>query len=307
MSKLERLMNLTAELLKASQPISAETIHRRVDGYPEGDIAFHRAFERDKDDLRELGVPLIVAPVPDADPPLDGYMIDEGDYFLPDPGLDPEELGAIALAAQMVQFDQDSASAALWKLGGFESGVDPAPIAAIATDPKLDDLFEAIRERRLVEFTYNDAQRSVEPIRLAHGRGRWYLIAFDRTREAERRFRVDRITGPLTASEPEAYTPRSADASLDREPWEFLNTEPVQARVRIDAERAPQALRRIRPGTPITHEDGGSVVLQLDVNNVAAFRSFVLDFRHYAEVLDPPELRADMVEWLQAIVEGGGR
>ena len=62
--KLERLLNLTALLLDASSPIPAEDIHRQIPGYPEERTAFRRAFERDKEELRSLGVPtqLVIYP-----------------------------------------------------------------------------------------------------------------------------------------------------------------------------------------------------------------------------------------------------
>ena len=71
MDKLERLLNLIAALLETPRAMSAEEIHERVPGYPEDSGAtFRRAFERDKDDLREMGVPLRVETVPGSDPPL---------------------------------------------------------------------------------------------------------------------------------------------------------------------------------------------------------------------------------------------
>ena len=67
--KLERLMNLVAVLLDTMRPLSAEELRDQVPGYPESGTTFHRAFERDKEDLRELGVPLVVEPIPGIDPP----------------------------------------------------------------------------------------------------------------------------------------------------------------------------------------------------------------------------------------------
>ena len=94
-AKLERLMKLTAALLEAVAPLSAEEIHRRVDGYPETDASFRRSFERDKDDLREMGVPIVLETVPGSDPPVDGYRIPKDQYYLADPGLEPDELAAL--------------------------------------------------------------------------------------------------------------------------------------------------------------------------------------------------------------------
>ena len=64
MDKLERLLNLTAALLHAEMPLTAEELRARVGGYPDTKATFRRAFERDKDDLRSMGMPLRVEPVP---------------------------------------------------------------------------------------------------------------------------------------------------------------------------------------------------------------------------------------------------
>ena len=72
MDKLERLLNLTAALLDTEMPLTAEEIWDRVGGYPDAKPSFRRAFERDKDELRAMGMPIEVATVPGADPPIDG-------------------------------------------------------------------------------------------------------------------------------------------------------------------------------------------------------------------------------------------
>ena len=306
MKKLERLLTLTATLLRTSQPLSAEELQRRVPGYPEPHASFRRAFERDKDDLREMGVPIIVAPVPETDPPLDGYLIRDSDYYLEDPGLGPEELAAIGLAAQMVQFGAATADEAIWKLGG--SGVPTAgpagqALAAVPSDPTVIALFEAVRERRTVTFTYNETERQVEPWRLSHRRGRWYVVGFDKTREAERNFRVDRVEGPLQLSEAEAFVrPAGAGEVKDRAPWEFDDSEEIVASILVDADQAGWARSLVGNEAVVDERSDGAIVIEVAVSNVAAFRSFVLGFRHHAEVLAPAELRSEMVDWLRSVI-----
>jgi proteasome accessory factor B len=115
--KLERLLNLTAALLHTSRPLTAEEIRERVPGYPEGLSAFRRTFERDKDDLREMGVPLSIERIEAEERPIDGYRIHERDYYLRDPGLDPDEAAALNLAVSAVRLDGVQGVEALWKLG----------------------------------------------------------------------------------------------------------------------------------------------------------------------------------------------
>jgi len=86
-SKVERLLNLMNVLLDAPRAVSAAQIRAQVPGYADSEGAFHRTFERDKDDLREMGVPLLVEEVSGSDPPIIGYRIRKDDYYLRDPGL----------------------------------------------------------------------------------------------------------------------------------------------------------------------------------------------------------------------------
>ena len=116
-SKLERLLNLTAALLDTPRPLTAEQLRQRVPGYPEDAVAFHRAFERDKDDLRELGIPLRRERVRGR---VRGRSTATGSRprttTCATPGLAPDELAALHLAARVVRLE--GATEALWKLGG---------------------------------------------------------------------------------------------------------------------------------------------------------------------------------------------
>src|SRR3954471_16398747 len=119
-SRLERLLNLTAALLTAPRPLTAAEVAERVPGYPlpAGGPTFKRAFERDKDSLRDMGIPLVLAPIEGVDPPVEGYVIPRDQYELRDPGLEADELAALHLAAAAVELEGLRGSSALWKLGG---------------------------------------------------------------------------------------------------------------------------------------------------------------------------------------------
>ena len=116
-AKIERLLDLIAALLHTERPLTAEQLQERIPGYPEEKDSFKRAFERDKKDLRDMGVPLRIEAVPGSRPPEDGYRIDPEEYYLPDPGLDADELAAIHLAASAVRLEGASAAAGARKRG----------------------------------------------------------------------------------------------------------------------------------------------------------------------------------------------
>lgn len=306
-------MNLTAALLDADRPLTADDIAERVTGYASGKEAFRRTFERDKDELRQLGVPLTVAVVPGTYPEEQGYRIDREAYELPDPGLAPDELAALRLALQAVRVGEQSGdgSEALWKLGGLvEPAAPDAPdaddaVASLPPDPSLVPLFSAVLERRVARFRYASssgaADREVEPWRLEYRRGRWYLTAYDHERGEERNFRLDRISGSVeldaaaTATGPVPSGPAQPD-----QPWSFGPGEAVTAVLRVDAGHARLALDQLGQDS-VMDVDADGTTFAVPVTSWPAFRSFALSFLDHAEVLGPEELRSDLVDWLHTI------
>jgi len=310
MSKLERLLNLTAVLLDTDRPLTAEAIRTRVEGYPEALASFRRSFERDKEDLRSLGIPLSVERVPGADPPVDGYRIAPDDYYLPDPDLDADELAALHLASMAVQVEGLGEREALWKLGGLvdnDAGAVASAMVSMPTNPALVPLFESVTRRQSVRFGYNGEQRTVDPWRLEFQRGRWYLMAFDRDRQAERNFRLDRIDGSIEAvGEPgDASPPQRSRPDRVLQPWEIGESEPTLVRLWVDKARVAWARQQFGPDVVVDDQDDGAAVFTVPVVMWDAFRSLVFEFLEHAEVLEPAELRADIVTHLQTIADRG--
>jgi proteasome accessory factor B len=310
-SKLERLLNLTAALLATARPLTAEQLRARVEGYADNDASFRRAFERDKDDLRSMGIPVKVVEITNTDPPASGYVIDRREYSGKDPQLAPDELAALHVAANLVRLGADT-TGALWKLGGVVDapegstlpggGAGDEPLVALPGDPNLAPLFQAATELRAARFRYNDVDRTVEPLRLSFVRGHWYLAAFDRTRADERLYRIDRIDGEVTIGPPGAFARRSAtSADPHVQSWELGDGDGVRAEVLVDADQAPFAIQQLGEDAVVERRGSGDLVVALDVRNPAAFRSFVLSFLEHAEVLSPPGLRADVTDWLTVI------
>ena len=305
MQKLERLLNLTAVLLHSGRPITAAELRERVPGYPESDTAFHRAFERDKEDLREMGVPLELEPVPGTDPPLDGYRIPRQRYYLPDPGLEPDELVALQLAAAAVRVDGVEGVEALWTLGGAPADADQVEeVAAIPTDPALAPLFDGVSRRAPVTFTYRGEEREVHPYRIGFERGHWYMRGFDTRRDDVRVYRVDRIEGGVDVGRSGAFEvppEEGADPSMVRDGWQLGADPPVRCVLHIDASHVPLALGDFGDEAEIRRLDDGSASVELLVSNRDAFRGLVLTFLDHAEILEPQELRDDIVAWLRQV------
>src|SRR5258708_22208502 len=214
--KTERLLGLAVCLLSTKRYLTAEQIRAAVPGYPEQDDLFKRMFERDKEDLRDLGVPLETGLNPpfDEDP---GYRIRQQAYELPELRLEADEAAVLGLAARVWRRAElaGAAAGALLKLraaGIDAAGLDtsderPAPQGIeprLGTpEPAFGPLWEAVRDRRPVTFSYRAAGRSdpqrreLEPLGVGNRHGRWYVAGWDRGRNATRVFRLGRIAGPV--------------------------------------------------------------------------------------------------------------
>jgi predicted DNA-binding transcriptional regulator YafY len=305
--RFERLTNLVAVLLATPRPLRLDEITERVPGYPPEGESRRRQFERDKETLRELGVPVAVVVTDSFGGTAESaYRIEPSEYYLPRLDLTPDEVGALTAAMAAVQLGTGSAHEAAWKLGGrTHDGTAVPPLAALPVVEALPRLFEAYRRRAVATFAYRGEERRLEPWAIVFRRGHWYAVGRDGLRDAPRSFRVDRIGGEVVVGRPGAFErPAPFDPSrvLADEPWRSGVDAAVEARLLVDADQAPwvsaQPGIEVERGAP--EGTGGAVVVRLAVTNRDAFRSFVLGLLDHAEVLGPPELRAEVTTWLDA-------
>ncbi|MGN6090567.1 MAG: helix-turn-helix transcriptional regulator [Actinomycetales bacterium] len=215
--RTERLLNLTIALLSTRRFLSREEIRRLVPGYPESDEAFERSFERDKDALRSMGVPVETGSNSAWFEDEVGYRIPRAAYELPELTLTAAEMSVLTLAAQAWSSAAlgSAAAAALRKLkaaSGESVGADADEdaltglVPRVATaEPAFAALWQAVRDGRAVRFPYRrsgaaDSEvREVEPWGLVSWHGHWYLVGHDRGRDEPRVFRLSRVTGPPSA------------------------------------------------------------------------------------------------------------
>ncbi|MFI5954256.1 helix-turn-helix transcriptional regulator [Cryptosporangium sp. NPDC051539] len=308
--RTERLVNLLLCLLSTRRYLTAAQIAAIVPGYehdendPKSHEAFQRMFERDKGELRDLGVPLETGTnsVFDSEP---GYRVTRGDYALPEVHLDPEEAAAVGIAARLWHHAElsNAASSGLTKLraGGVDLtdgpplGIEPV----VSVDPALTPMLAAIDVRRAVRFGYRTPrddqprQRRLEPWGVVSWRGRWYVIGHDLDRDATRCFRLSRVVGAVSTVGPaDAYEPPEGldlvaqVAAFDPEP-----TEQKSARVRVRV-GAAAGLRRwadeVRP-----EEDETPELLEADVTGAGAVVTLDDENAPQASVPPPAELDPD--------------
>jgi proteasome accessory factor B len=315
--RLERLVNLVAALLEADQPLTRHELRTRVGGYADDDDAFRRNFERDKDLLRQMGMPLVMEPVDPLQPEgLAGYRIPRERYELPDPGLAPDELAALHLAASAVAVEgawgHSASTTALWKLAGSSAGPDagatitragpPRTVAELPGGERVAVLFAAVAARQRVRLVYRGTERDVDPWRLSYRNGQWYLAGFDHRRSEPRTYRLDRLGAtPQVLGEPGAFARPTGAAGAPPPPWQLGDDEEASAELLVDAIQAEWAAAAVGESAVVERRPDGSVVLRVAVTNRDAFRSFVLGFLDHAEVLGPPAIRQDLVAWLEGL------
>jgi proteasome accessory factor B len=304
---IERILNLLAYLLTADRPITADEIRMTVAGYDqESDDAWRRMFERDKDMLRSLGIPLEMAPT-DAWGVEHGYAVPTADYALPGPGLTDEERTALWLAAKVVRIGGGApGSDVLFKLGGAPPVAAGEPLAADlgGKGEDLAGLFAAVTEQRVVEFDYHDKARTVEPYGLVHRRGHWYLVGPEKPVGTVKVFRLDRLSALIVRDDAAAFARpagfRAGDA-IPEAPWE-AGPDDAEAIVRFDSSIVWWARRQLVGSTTVTELGDGGLEATLRVANPEAFIGWMLSFDDEAEIVAPPELRARLIDRVKGLV-----
>jgi proteasome accessory factor B len=311
--RTERLINLVICLLHTRSFISAERLRETIPGYEDAasDEAFKRMFERDKEDLRDLGIPLETGSLHNWDDEI-GYRITRSNYALPDLTLEPDEAAAVGLAARVWSSAAlgESATRALRKLEAAGVEITPLPeglqpgVGSGSTG--LPVVAEAVREGRLVTFDYRGASdsasagRRVEPWGVVWWHGRWYLVGHDLDREAPRVFRLSRIVGEPRAEGPQGAV--SVPEGIDL-PALVSENDPVagevMARVKVRHDRAIGLRRQ----TVDSNDDGdGWDVVTLPCPDPHRLADQVLGYGADAVILSPAEARAAIVRRLEALV-----
>ncbi len=188
-----------------------------------------------------------------------GYRVDPDAYYLPDLGLEADEQAALNLAVAGVHLGEPIGRDALLEAGrgrrvtasGVAACAPGRPALGRTASRPCPVLFDAVRQRAAVSFSYRGERRHVDAAGLRFRRGHWYLVGFDRDRGEARTFRVDRIDGAPelgpagSAAAPEGF---DVDAAFGRDPWQFGAGEAVEVDVLVDAAESRPGGRRAGRG-----------------------------------------------------------
>jgi proteasome accessory factor B len=318
--RAERLVNLVIALLSTRQYVTAARIRATVPGYEaddgsdRADEAFKRMFERDKAELREMGVPLETGRTSVFDTE-DGYRIARADYELPEIRLTGEEAAAVGLALRLWESAQlaGAAHSALVKLKA--AGIDVDSSRAIPLQPRLDagepafePCYAAARDRRRLEFDYQrpdedtPTRRHVQPWGVVAWHGRWYLVGLDLDRQAPRQYRLSRVVG----------TPKATGPAGAFEPPADLDLAEVVARQVGGQEQL--VVVRARPGTaiglrrhavPLGPADDGDDRLELRTTEPGALADQIAAYGDDVLVEAPAEVRDAVISRLTRLAAMG--
>lgn len=302
----ERLLDLVIALTHTPYRMTKAQIRRQVNGYADATSAesFERMFERDKDQLRDLGIPIVTLTDAAHEDEV-GYRIDTSEYALPPVQFTAAEIGVLSVAAQVWQDSSllGNSRRGLTKLRAVSEEADAeqyAGMTMVGPDPAaaFTPLLEAICDRAPVRFTYRAAntgqtrRRTVEPWRLTAKDHGWYLLGHDRDRQARRSFRLSRITG----------TVRRAGAAGSVVVPDRIESSPESTttlRLALLPERAA-ALRRRATLLPDAPAPAGREVYEMEVGDPQRWVAELAGYGEAVVVLDPPEVRADVLQRLRA-------
>lgn len=310
--KSERLVNLTIALLGTKRWITKTQIFQAVDGYEGEPDAKERMFERDKDDLRNLG---IVIEVGSFDPLFDdevGYRIRPDSYRTDIKEISSRELSLINLATSIWQgavLDSPALSALIkLKSLGIESDLDSIP--AISPTINISDdnfvaIVDAISERRTISFTYlapdlSQQERVLEPFGAGTKGGYWYVAGRDVDKKEIRLFRLDRIDSQVV---------KQGKASSFEIPQDFamssLLASPLKSEIATLKLRRGKA-HRILNMSRIIEEGDDWIVVEYPFRHQAELLADALWHLDDIEIIEPLSARQEIITRLTATVAAHG-
>ena len=313
--KSERLLNLLIMLLVQRHYVSKERIRTIL--YPDSSRdAFEKMFERDKEELRSLGVPIEVGSI---DPLFDdepGYRVSPDEFALPDIRLAADEAAVVGLATRVWEHARlaEATTVAVRKLTAAGVEVDVSALDIVeprltADEPAFDVFWDATQQRQAVEFDYQrpgypePLRRHLQPWGVVRHAGRWYVVGLDTDRGEERVFRLSRVVGdarrigvPASYVIPDGVDLRETTRRLAPPPMVVEATVLVRKGAGATLRRAAASVQTDVPG-PDTDSPWDRLVIRRD-----RLAEELLSLGPDVVVESPAELREDIVARLQATV-----
>ena len=305
--KIERLINLTIALLATKRYLTKSEIFRTVEGYEGSAETKERMFERDKDDLRTLGITIDVGSFDPIFNDEAGYCIRSENYQLDLGEITPTEISLLSLAADAWQGAAfaDAAQSAILKLSSIGVPADPIDIPGLSpklsnSSADLETVTAAIASSDFLIFDYLATnlelqERTIIPFALSNRTGFWYVSGVDQEIQEVRTFRLDRVQGEIKHKK-------------NKDPFEFpasfelseADTSVIHRSAVIDIRKGKgYALRRLA----ISVKDLGEWdEIKVPIHSLETLGAEILWHGEDVFVHEPSELREYIVEQLHALV-----
>lgn len=332
--RTERLLNLIIALLDTRWGRTKDFLRRNIPQYKDltSQETFERTFERDKADLRDLGIPISATSGDIAfedDKANTVYRIAKEAYRLPPVRFTAEEAAVLSLASRLWQQASlgSAAARAVRKLQA--RGVVPETDSIIGIEPRIrtaeptfDAVFKAVAQHRTIEFRYLAAStgqkqlRSVQPWGIGEKYGHWYLVGYDMDRGEERTFRLSRMVSAVhlqdeTFDRPADFDVQESLARLDTltaEETAVLHIQPAAAHsLRLRAGSTTSAGTATSAGTSTTSAgtvaDGGWDEIRFEYSDTEVMADEVASYGPLVQVMEPDQLRSAVVRRLRGVVD----
>ncbi|MDQ6897725.1 MAG: WYL domain-containing protein [Actinomycetota bacterium] len=320
-NKSERLLNLLILLLVSRSYVPKDRIRDTIEAYQgSSDEAFDKMFERDKDELRALGVPIEVGYLDKLFEDEQGYRITRDAFELPELDFTPDEVAVLGLAARVWQHAglARATSAALVKLKAAGADVDRDAIDALpprlaAQEPGFDDMWEATLSHTEVAFDYRrpgqsgTKRRRLQPWGVATAQGRWYVVGLDVDRGEPRVFRLSRIDGEVERVGRPGSFEVPADTDIRALTQSLAPARPTQSAVVLARCGWATGLRR-RADVTAAQVDGPDGTtrwdrLSLPYVSVESLADEILGYADVVVALEPAELLELVKNRLRSLAE----
>lgn len=305
--KTERLINLTLGLLSSKRYLTKNEIFRNVAGYNGSPETMERMFERDKDELRGLGIEIEVGQIDPLFEDEQGYLIRSANIQIQPEEFTKEELLLMTMAGNLWKESALSGISenALIKVASLDGGIgfNNIPLPLIE-DEKFnigifETIIEAIQQNKYLTFGYKNKQRIVAPFGLKNTKGFWYLIAQEKDKEIKV-FKLIRIQSEIEILDNEGNFTKPENFEMNSYLESILKEEQSEAVLRVRENK----VNRLRSKGVLTESTDGWDTLQITFDDLSDFTKDILWYGDDIYVVSPTDLRNEIVKNLKQVADG---
>ena len=305
--KTERLINLTLGLLSSRRYLTKNEIFKNIAGYSGTPETMERMFERDKDELRSMGIEIEVGQL---DPLFEdemGYLIKSSNIQIQPNEFTKDELLLMTMAANVWKESafSDISKNALMKVSSIDGdiGLNAVTLSMIDDEGLNADRFqriiEAIQSKKYISFSYNNKERVIAPFALKSLGGFWYLIGQEKDQPIKV-FKIIRIQTEIEIEKGHSQFEIPDEFEIDKFLQSSKNNQLQVAKFQIRESRC----NALRSRGIVLDSSNGWDSLEMSFDDLEQMIKEVLWFGDDIVVLSPPELRSEVISRLRSTING---